>query len=283
MNILYCGDSNIADGVIISSVSLTKMIKAPIHFYILTAEVEYNGIFRPALQSDFCSFLQKELQKYNAENTVRLIDITEKFKNQKPNANMDTRFTPCCMLRLYADEVDELPSKILYLDNDVICCENPTQFYNQDMSDSPIAGVLDHYGSWFFRQKFYKRDYLNSGVLLLNMPKIKESKLFKDSREMCMNKKMFMPDQSALNKLCKNKIICKRKYNEQRRLHKDTVFQHFTTSFRFLPYFHSVNIKPWNIEGMHKILKLHEYDNLLDEYLVIKQKYIKEKPANEQI
>ena len=141
MNILYCGDSNIADGVIISSVSLTKMIKAPIHFYILTAEVEHNGIFRPALQSDFCSFLQKELQKYNAENTVRLIDITEKFKNQKPNANMDTRFTPCCMLRLYADEVDELPSKILYLDNDVICREDPTQFYNQDMSDSPIAGV----------------------------------------------------------------------------------------------------------------------------------------------
>ncbi len=34
---------------------------------------------------------------------------------------MKTRFTPCCMLRLFADEILELPDKILYLDNDVIC------------------------------------------------------------------------------------------------------------------------------------------------------------------
>lgn len=276
MNILYSGDCNILDGVIISSLSLAKYVKVPLHFYILTASVEYGGVYRPALQEDFCIFLEKHLKKYNPEHTVCLIDISENFKDQLPDANMNTRFTPCCMLRLFADEIEALPSKILYLDNDVICRGDPLPFYNQDMGDSPIAGVLDYYGSHFFRQKIYKRDYLNSGVLLLNMPKIKESKLFENSRNMCINKKMFMPDQSALNKLCKNKIICPRKYNEQRRLKDDTVFQHFTTSFRFFPYFHSVNVKPWNIDGMHNILKLHAYDSLLEEYLIIKEKYAKE-------
>ena len=75
---------------------------------------------------------------------------------------------------------------------------------------------------------------------------------------------MFMPDQSSLNKLSVGKKIEKRKYNEQRRLKKDTVFQHFTTSFRLLPFFHKVTIKPWDIEMVHKGLKIFEYDDILE-------------------
>lgn len=277
MNVLYSGDGNIADGLIISCLSLAKYVKEPLNIFILTASFEHNGVKREALETDFADFLQNTLTSYKNDIAIKLIDISESFMKEKPSANMDTRFTPGCMLRLYSDEVDELPDKILYLDNDVICREDPCDFYNQEMGDNDIAGVLDHYGGWFFRQKFYRRDYLNSGVLLLNMSSIRKNALFRRARYMCMTKKMFMPDQSALNKLCKKKIICKRKYNEQRRLHDDTVFQHFTTSFRFFPYFHSVNVKPWNIDGMHSILKLYEYDNLLEEYLKIKGKYYKEK------
>lgn len=100
-----------------------------------------------------------------------------------------------------------------------------------------LHGSLDYYGKWFFKNKKIKFNYINSGVLLLNLKKIRETELFKKAREMCQNKKMFMPDQSSLNKLSVGKKIEKRKYNEQRRLKKDTVFQHFTTSFRLLPFF----------------------------------------------
>ena len=44
MNILYSGDGNITDGVIISSVSLARCVNEPLHIYILTAEFEYNGV-----------------------------------------------------------------------------------------------------------------------------------------------------------------------------------------------------------------------------------------------
>ena len=44
-----------------------------------------------------------------------------------------------------------------------------TEFYYQNMENVEIAGVLDYYGSWFFRKNIFKRDYLNSGVLLMNM------------------------------------------------------------------------------------------------------------------
>lgn len=126
-----------------------------------------------------------------------------------------------------------------------------------------LHGSLDYYGKWFFKNKKIKFNYINSGVLLLNLKKIRETELFKKARELCKNKKMFMPDQSSINKLSVNKKIEKRKYNEQRKLKEDTVFQHFTTSFRLLPFFHKVTIKPWNIEKVHKRLKIFEYDDIL--------------------
>lgn len=266
MNILYSGDGNIADGVMISALSLCRTVNVPLHFYILTATVSHGSTFRKALENDFAVFLQRQLQKYNAENKVTLIDITDLFSREKPVANMDTRFTPCCMLRLYADLVDDLPDRILYLDNDVICRRDPAAFYHQEMEHTSVAGSLDYYGSWFFRRSPFARDYLNSGVLLLNLSRIRENGLFQKCRNKCRDEEMFMPDQSAINKLCADKAVCHRKYNEQRKLHKDTVFQHFTTSFRFFPWFHTVSVKPWNVEKMHKVLHLHEYDSLLSEY-----------------
>lgn len=273
MNILYSGDANIADGVIISVLSLCHAVKEPLNIYILTATVSHGSTYRKALQPQFATFLEEQIKKYNNNHCVTLIDITELFENEKPTANMDTRFTPCCMLRLYADMVPEIPDKILYLDNDVICRLDPNEFYNRDMTTFSVAGSLDYYGSWFFRNKPLVRDYLNSGVLLLNVKRIRENGLFAKCRVKCKNEEMFMPDQSAINKLCVDKKVLNRKFNEQRKLRKDTVFQHFTTSFRFLPWFHTVSVKPWNIDGMHKILHLYEYDSLLSEYQQISSLY----------
>ena len=79
---------------------------------------------------------------------------------------------------------------------------------------------------------------------------------------MCRDKKMFMPDQSALNKLA-----VKRKtsaiYNEQGGIKQNTVFKHFTTFFKFLPFFHAVTIKPWDEEKLHNSLNIFEFDDIL--------------------
>ena len=273
MNILYCVDANIADGVIISVLSLCRAVKEPLNIYILTAAVSKGDTCRKALPEQFAVFLEEQIKKYNANHRVTLIDITELFSEDEPTANMNTRFTPCCMLRLYADKVPNLPDKILYLDNDVICRLDPIDFYNKDMTDTSIAGSLDFYGSWFFRNKPLERDYLNSGVLLLNLKLIRQNGLFEKCRIKCKTKRMFMPDQSAINKLCEDKTICHHKFNEQRKLRENTVFQHFTTSFRFFPRFRKVSVKPWNIEDMHKVLRIYEYDSLLNEYQKIDNLY----------
>ena len=175
------------------------------------------------------------------------------------------------MLRLFADKIPGLPDKLLYLDADVICRRDCGKFYHQDISGCELAGILDYYGKWFFRKNLFRMDYLNSGVLLLNMERIRRDGLFRKCRKLCREKKMFMPDQSAINRLAKEKRIQPGKYNEQRKLREDTVLQHFTTSFRFFPWLHTLTVKPWQIDKMHEKLRLYEYDDILEEYRMLKK------------
>ncbi len=266
MNILYCGDSNIEKGLGLSALSLAKHAKEPLHIYVLTAGIVWNEhTYRPISDAQ-AARIGELVKRQNEQNSIVRMDISELFREQLPEANMDTRFTPCCMLRLYADQIDTLPDRLLYLDTDVLCRGDLTEFYDQDMTEYEIAGTLDYYGRWFFRNHLLHMDYLNSGVLLLNMGKIKETKLLSRCLKLCREKKMFMPDQSALNKLAAAKKIMPAKYNEQKKLKSDTVLQHFSTTFRFFPWIHTVTVKPWEPEKLHSVLKLYEYDDLLEEY-----------------
>ena len=137
MNVLYCGDRNIESGLIISILSLLKNVKTNLKVYVLTInskEWNIDGV------TDKCiDVLDNKMKLINKENSIKKIDITEIFEKELPAKNMKTRFTPCCMLRLFADEIPELPDKILYLDNDVICRKDCQEFYNQDMEKYEIA------------------------------------------------------------------------------------------------------------------------------------------------
>ena len=270
MNILYCGDQNIEDGLMISVLSLLKNVSEPLQIYVLTLTLPEGPHPCSPVRDEVIEALDTKVKEAFADAFVQKLDVTKLFQKEMPSENLDTRFTPCCMLRLYADEIPELPDRLLYLDNDVVCRGDLAAFYHQNLDNVELVGVLDYYGSWFFRNKFWKRDYVNSGVLLLNLAKIRETGLFGKCRVRCRTKKMFMPDQSAINKLAVGKRLADRKYNEQRILREDTVLQHFTTSFRFFPWVRTVTVKPWQIDRMHDILKLREYDALLEEYLQFK-------------
>lgn len=270
MNILFCGDSHAQDGVLITTLSLLKNTHTELHLYVLTMYTEkYHPFSKKA-----ADFIRSLLIQKNLNNTLDLIDCTSLFIKQPPTANMTTRFTPYAMLRLFADELSHLPSRLLYLDDDIIIRKDIHQFYNQDLTDIELVGVLDFWGRFFFHNFHQKKlfDYLNSGVLLLNMDEIKKTGLFSKVRQMMQTKRMFLPDQSALNKLATKKRIAPRIYNEQYHLRPDTKIQHFTTSFRFTPYFHTLTVKPWDVKRVHNILHLHEYDDLLNEYLKLKTK-----------
>ncbi|WEV70943.1 glycosyltransferase family 8 protein [Lactobacillus sp. ESL0785] len=273
MNILFCGDHQAEDGILIAILSLLKNAGTDeLHIYILTMYAQsYKKKFQP-FSKHAADYLSSLLTTKNPQSTLKLIDCTGLFAKEPPLANMGTHFTPYAMLRLFADEIPQLPDKILYLDADVIVRRSLQKFYHQELNDAEFVGVLDYWGRFFFHN-FHEHktfDYINSGVLLLNLPKIKETRLFGRIRRLLQTKSVFMPDQTALNFYAQYKKIAPRRYNEQYKLKPDTVIQHFSTSFRFLPIFHTQTVKPWDVERVHKVLKLHEYDDILNRYLQLR-------------
>ena len=228
-----------------------------------------------AFSEKTAKFLDKLVKKTNPENFVKLIDATEVFVDNLPRKNMGSYFTPASMLRLYIDKVPEISSldRVLYLDYDVVCRKDISKFYNTDLEGVEAAGVLDIYGKNFYHYHgLFKTDYMNSGVMLFNMPECLESMMFERAVEICGRRKMMLADQAALNKMISNRKLMPRKYNEQaERPKKNTVLHHFSNNFKFFPFFRVQKVKPFEIEKIHKILKIHEYDDILDEYNKLKE------------
>ena len=180
------------------------------------------------------------------------------------------------MLRLYADKIPELSKldRVLYLDYDVMCRGDISEFYNTDMTGIEAAGVLDIYGKNFYHYHgLFNFDYMNSGVMLFNMPECIKDKVFEKAVKLCAKRWMMLADQAALNKAIDHRKLMPRKYNEQgEKPRNDTVLHHFSNNFKFWPVFHVQKVKPFQVERVHDVLKIFEYDEILDEYLELKDK-----------
>ncbi len=265
MNILYCGDKGIRDGVLISILSLLKYNSGPLNIFIATIDFDKTKPF----DAKAADFLDKLVKKKNKQSFVKLIDATKVFVDNLPKKNMKSYFTPCSMLRLYMDRFPEFEKidRVLYLDYDVVCRNDIADFYNTDIDGIEAIGVLDLYGKYFYHYHGFKFDYMNSGVMLFNLEECRKTKMFEKAVRLCGERWMMLADQAALNKSISKRKIISRKYNEQsERPKEDTVLHHFSNNFKFWPFFHVQKVKPFEIEKVHGVLKIHEYDDILEEY-----------------
>ena len=270
MNILYCGDQGIKDGVLVSILSLLKHNDEPLNIYIMTIDFEGTKPFTDKT----AKFLDDLVKKTNPKSFVKKIDATEVFVKNLPKKNMGSYFTPCSMLRLYIDKISELEKldRILYLDYDVVCRGDLSGFYNTDLSGIEAAGVLDIYGKNFYHYHgLFKFDYMNSGVMLFNIKECLKSRMFEKAVGLCAKRWMMLADQAALNKSIMYRKLMPRKFNEQgERPKEDTILHHFSNNFKFWPYFRVQKVKPFEVDKIHQVLKITEYDDLLDEYKELK-------------
>ncbi len=270
INLLLCGNEKVFDGALTELISITNRTKDVIKCYIFTAELTRIKSEYTAISEEQIEFLDKVVKSKNLENQVVRIDVTEIYENQFKNcANEGAYCTPYTLLRLLADLIPEMPEKLLYLDIDMMAGGDISQLYNIDITDYEYAAVKEKYGCWLIRP-----DYINAGMLLLNMKKIKETKLLEKARERIKTKKMLFADQDAIFWSTTKKKIIPRIYNEQSKFNKkDTIICHFCKRLMFLPYPHTENFKQWNIEEVHKVLKCYYFDKDLEEYLKLKEEY----------
>lgn len=270
INLLLCGNKKVFDGALTQLISITNRTKEDINCYIFTMDATRLKPEYVPIEDGQIEFLNKVIKSKNINNNVKKIDVTKEYEEEfLGTVNENAYCTPYTLLRLLADKKEEIPDKILYLDIDIMVGNDLTKLYNIDITNYEYAAVKEKYGCWIIRP-----DYINAGMLLLNMKKIKETGLLEKARNLLKRRKLLFADQDAIFWSTTKKLILPRIYNEQSKFNKkDTVICHFCKRLMFRPYPHTENYKQWNIEEVHKILKCFYFDEDLNEYLKLKAEF----------
>lgn len=274
INLLYAGNEKVFDGLLISLLSITKHTKDPLNVYCLTMDLtDRDERFKP-ISNEQIKYLEAMLKEVNKDSKIKLYDLKELFLSELGNSkNLKNMFTPYAMLRLLADKVDDIPDKIIYLDADTIINNDLLELWNIDISNYELACVKDLY-NWASPSRWNVKNYFNSGVLLLNMKLIRETHMFDRARKLVVNKKMLYVDQDALNKTVNKKLMLPEKFNSKDKYYPEIVVHHFCNvregKIKFIGKWWN-RIKPWHVELVKA--KMSAYNDLLDEYLRLKQEF----------
>lgn len=274
VNILFCGNIGVFDGMLTTALSLVKRTDSeePFLFHLFTMDVSHlKDNYLPITQEQ-AAFLEKTVKSYNPENSVRLIDVTDLYSKYFAGCpNEGAYCSPYTLIRLFADLVDGMPDKLLYLDIDLLFQHDVHLLYDIDIEGYEYAAARDHYGKYILNP-----NYMNAGVILFNMKECRRTGLFDKARAWIQRKKLTFADQSAIIRSTTRKKMLPQRFNDQKFLHKHTVVRHFSKRLFYLPYPHTDNIKQWHVDRVHKVFGYHQFDDILNEYLELKDKFQKE-------
>ena len=159
----------------------------------------------------------KGLQTSNSEIIFNSINNNlECINDRLDNRLRPDIFTLTIYFRLFIPEMFKEYDKAIYIDSDVVLNSDISELYDIDLENNYIGACRDKsiIGIKEFENYFTKgvgidyRDYINSGVLLLNMKELRNKKL-SDKFLYLLNKYHFEnvdPDQAYINFLCNGKI-----------------------------------------------------------------------------
>ncbi|MBD8942769.1 MAG: lipopolysaccharide biosynthesis protein [Clostridiales bacterium] len=274
INVLFSGNEKVFDGVLTCVLSILKRTdtKEPFRFYVYTMDAtrvmpEYTPISDPMIE-----FLDGIVKEYNVENSMVKVDVTELYEKEFAYCpNEQAYCSPYTLLRLFADIVPDMPDKLLYLDVDILFNRDIRLLYDIDITEYEYAAARDHYGKYLLNP-----NYINAGVLLFNMKKIRKTGLLEKSRKLIKEKKLVFADQSAVYRSTTKKKMLPQRFNDQKFLHKHTVVRHFSKRLFYLPYPHTDNIKQWRVSDIHRVFGYYVFDDILYEYIYLKNKYERE-------
>lgn len=202
--IILASDNNYAPYMSVLMISILKNAKSNpfIDFYLLVPE-SFKEKYKKTIQAD-CRFYKNK--------QINFIDMQNAFSQTK---RMIAHITEQSYYRLKATEI--LPKeydKCIYLDIDTIVNDDLSELFSIDIEDNYVAGVKapGYHFPEDGNRKYCERigipsinQYINSGVMLLNLKKIREDNLTPTLCEEAL-KNYPTVDQDVINKVFYNKI-----------------------------------------------------------------------------
>lgn len=273
INIMLAGNSRVFDGVLTCALSIFMRSRndEAMNFYVLTMDVSHIKPEYTPITEKQINFLDRTAKKYNKDSSFTRIDVTELYREEFDGCpNENAYCSPYTLIRLFADRLP-LPDKILYLDADIMFNRDIRLLYDIDVSDVEYAAARDHYGKYLVNP-----NYINAGVILMNLEKMRETGILTRARKLLREKKLPFADQSALIRSTTSRKLLPQRFNDQKFLHKHTVVRHFSKRLFYLPYPHTENIKQWDVSRVHRVFGYYNFDDVLYEYIYLRKVFERE-------
>lgn len=180
-------------GVVIASILYNAKVDDEIHIYILDGNIQ-------------ASSKDKILSLKSIKPcTIEFINVNEEDFNDYAKIQTHKYISAAACYRLKLPTLLPQLEKVIYLDCDVVVCSSLRELFNIDLQNSMIAGVLDI----DIKRKKYRQNYVNSGVLLMNLNKMREQnvedKLLTFAQQNINN--ITMGDQEIINSVLTDDIM----------------------------------------------------------------------------
>lgn len=194
MNVVYAFSPSWLEYANIAIFSLLRHNPQEINLYLLTDRLS---------EADRRS-LSGTAKRANVH--TQILEVESLYESAMPSGkNVDNRFTRYTLYRLLIPQLLANQEKILYLDTDTLVLQNLDQLYTQQIDNYFAAGVPD------LGEDNPKEDlglapadpYMNAGVLLLNLAKIRLSGLDAEWIRLCQTRHFKYHDQDIINMTCK--------------------------------------------------------------------------------
>lgn len=142
----------------------------------------------------------------NTNHSIEFCDVNmEEYNIQGDFVEL---YTVGALMRLLIPNVLTNLHKVIYMDADLLVNRDVSELWNVDISEVALAGTRDTAsgpdgtGKVVIESGYVKaEEYINSGVLLMNLDKIRESGVLVEQTAEFLrnNSQSFWPDQDALN------------------------------------------------------------------------------------
>lgn len=178
---------------------------------------EYKAI---VLYKDVTSENRSRIEKLATDNfKIQFVPMEsglESITDSMANRLRCDYFTLTIYFRLFIADMFPEYDKAVYIDSDVVVAGDLADLYNIDINDNYIAACPDHSVVDIPELALYmekaigtsKHQYINSGVLLLNLKRLREEQFSRHFLEL-LNRYHFdciAPDQDYLNAICLDNI-----------------------------------------------------------------------------
>lgn len=210
IRIVYIFDENYMMPTLVSLNSLlssrSKQRSNFYDIYLISQDVEKNKLTVFEKFNDFENCKITIIEKNGVEGFEKVSDIST------PGFHV----TKAALLKFFLGDILNFADKVLYIDSDTVINKDLSELYSTVLSDSYAAVVEDIKPKLKYRPPILvklgitkHRGYFNSGVLLLNLKKIRHDKIGNALLKYRINGINYFMDQDALNVCLKDKVIFK--------------------------------------------------------------------------